>query len=41
VGQMVDVVKRCLHNHPQTGHEPAVIVIATVREAFPCEKARK
>jgi hypothetical protein len=42
VGQMVDVVKRYLHNHPQTGHEPAVIVIATAaREAFPCEKARK
>jgi Rap1a immunity proteins len=42
VGQMVDVVKRYLHNHPQTGHEPAVIVIATAAsEAFPCDKARE
>ncbi len=42
VGQMVDVVKRYLQNHPQTRHEPAVILIATAaREAFPCEKAWK
>jgi Rap1a immunity proteins len=42
VGQMVDVVKRYLHNHPQTRHEPAVILIATAaREAFPCPRDKK
>jgi Ssp1 endopeptidase immunity protein Rap1a len=42
VGQMVDVVKRYLHNHPETRHEPAVILIATAaREAFPCPRDKK
>jgi Rap1a immunity proteins len=39
VGQLVDIVKKYLHDHPETRHRAAgVLVFLALVQAFPCPK---